>query len=221
MLCQLPGNPPSNFLPSCSILLPVCVFLYCLLCILFHCKLSCVMNSVLDIDVGLDVLIFSLIWPSWLTWHWISRIPVLDGVVSILHLSLSGSPKVGWESSVCNCLPTPVYAIMHTSEMYLPFWQLHSGFRNVHNGCGHVKKITKWISLSSKIQLMCFLVTSIFLYACETWTLTSELQRRMQAMEMRCYSKILHISYKDHVTDKEVHARSSRQLDHMKISWRS
>ena len=62
------------------------------------------------------------------------------------------------------------------------------------------------------------LVTSIFLYAYESWTLTAELQRRIQAMEMRCYGKILHISYKDHVTNEEVRAGSSRQLDHMKIS---
>ena len=48
------------------------------------------------------------------------------------------------------------------------------------------------------------LVTTIFLYACESWTLTAELQRRIQAMEMRCYHKILHISYKDHVTSEEV-----------------
>ena len=51
------------------------------------------------------------------------------------------------------------------------------------------------------------LVTSIFLYACESWTLTAELQRRIQAMEMRCYRKILHISYKDHVTNEEVRAK--------------
>ena len=50
------------------------------------------------------------------------------------------------------------------------------------------------------------LVTSIFLYTCESWTLTAELQRRIQAMEMRCYRKILRISYKDHVTNEEVHA---------------
>ena len=53
---------------------------------------------------------------------------------------------------------------------------------------------------------MRFLVTAIFLYACESWTLTAELQRRIQAMEMRYYHKILHISCKDHVTNKEVHA---------------
>ena len=40
------------------------------------------------------------------------------------------------------------------------------------------------ISLSSKIQLMCSLVTSIFLYACESRTLTAGLKRRIQAMEM-------------------------------------
>ena len=67
--------------------------------------------------------------------------------------------------------------------------------------------IDRIISLSSKIRLMCSLVTSIFLYACELWTLTAELQRRIQAMEMRCYRKILHISHKDHVTNEKVCAK--------------
>ena len=52
--------------------------------------------------------------------------------------------------------------------------------------------------------MMRSLVTSIFLYACESWTLAAELQIRIQAMEMRFYCKILHITYKDHVTNKEV-----------------
>ena len=39
--------------------------------------------------------------------------------------------------------------------------------------------IDKSISLSSKIRLMRSLVTSIFLYASESWTLTAELQRRI------------------------------------------
>ena len=67
-------------------------------------------------------------------------------------------------------------------------------------------------SLSSKIQLMRFLITSIFLYACESWTLTAEPQRRIQAMEMRCYRKILCISYKDHVTNEEVHAKIQQAI---------
>ena len=35
----------------------------------------------------------------------------------------------------------------------------------------------------------------------------TELQRRIQAMEMRCYRKILHISHKDHVTNEGVRAK--------------
>ena len=77
------------------------------------------------------------------------------------------------------------------------------------------------ISLSSKIRLMRSLVTSIFLYACEPWTITAELERRIQAMEMRCYRKILRISYKDHVTSEEVRAKiqqrtTRRPPDHRK-----
>ena len=68
------------------------------------------------------------------------------------------------------------------------------------------------ISLSSKIRLMRSLVTSIFLYVCESWTLTSELQRRIQAMEMRCYRKILYISYKDHVTNEEIRAKIQQAI---------
>ena len=50
------------------------------------------------------------------------------------------------------------------------------------------------------------------LYACESWILTAELQRRIQAMQMRCYRKILRISYKDHVTNEEVHAKIQQAI---------
>ena len=56
------------------------------------------------------------------------------------------------------------------------------------------------------------LVTSIFLYACESWTLKAELQRRIQATEMRCLRKILHISHKDHVTNEEVRAKIQQAI---------
>ena len=60
------------------------------------------------------------------------------------------------------------------------------------------------ISLGSKVKLMRSLVISIFLYACESWTLTAELEKRTQAFEMRCYRRLLNISYKDHVASEEV-----------------
>ena len=72
--------------------------------------------------------------------------------------------------------------------------------------------IDKSISPSSKIRLMRSLVTSISLYACESWTLTAEFQRRIQAMEMRYYRKILHISYTDHVTNEEVRAKIQQAI---------
>ena len=88
------------------------------------------------------------------------------------------------------------------------------------------------ISLSSKIRLVCSLVTSIFLHACESWypwgnplwltglkapaceswTLIAELPRRIQAMKMRCYRRILRISYKDHVTNEEVCAKIQQAI---------
>ena len=66
-------------------------------------------------------------------------------------------------------------------------------------------------SFNSKIRLMRSFVTYIFRYACESMTLTAELQRRVQAMDMRCYRKILRISYKDRVTNETSVSRSSRK----------
>ena len=51
---------------------------------------------------------------------------------------------------------------------------------------------------------MCSIVISIFLHVCESWTLTVELEKRTQAFEVRCYRRLLNISYKDHVTNEEV-----------------
>ena len=62
------------------------------------------------------------------------------------------------------------------------------------------------------MRLMRSLVTSIFLYACDSWTLTAELQRRIQAIKMRCYRKILRTSYKDHATNEEVRAEIQQAI---------
>ena len=64
----------------------------------------------------------------------------------------------------------------------------------------------KNIAISSKVRLMRSLAMSIFLYACEKWTITADIERRIQALEMRCFCKLLGISYRDHVTNEEVKA---------------
>ncbi|GFR87960.1 endonuclease-reverse transcriptase [Elysia marginata] len=46
---------------------------------------------------------------------------------------------------------------------------------------------------------------SIFLYACESWTLNADTERRIRAMEMRCYRILLSISHKEH--NEEVRRR--------------
>ena len=65
----------------------------------------------------------------------------------------------------------------------------------------------KNIAISSTISLMRSLAMSIFLYECETWTITADIERRIQALEMRCFRKLLGTSYRDHITNEEVKAR--------------
>ena len=68
------------------------------------------------------------------------------------------------------------------------------------------------IAISSKIRLMHSLVLSVFLYACETWTITADIERRIQALEMRCFRKRLGISYRDHITNEDVKARTGNAI---------
>ena len=49
------------------------------------------------------------------------------------------------------------------------------------------------ISLGSKLQRIFSLVISIYLFAYESWTLTSELEKRTQAFEMRSHPSLLNI----------------------------
>ena len=49
---------------------------------------------------------------------------------------------------------------------------------------------------------MRFLAISRFLYACESWTLTAELKKITQTFEMRCYLRLMNLSYKGHVINE-------------------
>ena len=56
------------------------------------------------------------------------------------------------------------------------------------------------------------LILSTFLYACESWALTAEIEIRIQALEMRCHRRILNISYKHLVTNEEVRSRIQKAI---------
>ena len=53
---------------------------------------------------------------------------------------------------------------------------------------------------------------SIFMYACESWTLTADTERRIQAVEMRCLRKLLGITYRDHISNEEVRNRTRQAI---------
>ena len=70
----------------------------------------------------------------------------------------------------------------------------------------------KNIAISSKIRLMRSPVMSIFLYACETWIISADIERRIQAVEMRCFRKLLGISHRDHIANEEVKTRTGNAI---------
>ena len=65
----------------------------------------------------------------------------------------------------------------------------------------------KNIDLSSNIRLLRSLIMSILLYSCETWTLSAEIERKIQTVEMRRFRRLLGISHKDHITNEDVRSR--------------
>ena len=69
------------------------------------------------------------------------------------------------------------------------------------------------LKLKLKIRLLQSLVNSIFLYACETWTITKELQRKITTLEIRCLRRLLNISYRDRITNIEVRNRVTKEID--------
>ncbi|GFS00291.1 RNA-directed DNA polymerase from mobile element jockey [Elysia marginata] len=53
----------------------------------------------------------------------------------------------------------------------------------------------------------------IFLYACESWTLNADTERRIRAMEMRYYRRLLGISHKEHIANEEVRRRNENDFE--------
>ena len=51
----------------------------------------------------------------------------------------------------------------------------------------------KNISLAFKVKLMRTLILSTFIFACESWTLTAEIESRIQALERRCYRRLQNV----------------------------
>ena len=63
---------------------------------------------------------------------------------------------------------------------------------------------SKDISFATKTKLYKTLVLSTLLYGCESWTLTADSTKRIQAFENKCYRRMLGISWKDRKTNEFV-----------------
>ncbi|KAI8479716.1 hypothetical protein Bbelb_425190 [Branchiostoma belcheri] len=64
------------------------------------------------------------------------------------------------------------------------------------------------ISRVLKTKLLQSVVIPTALYACETWKIPTKMRNKLDAFQQRCLRKILHITYRDRITNKEVYHRT-------------
>ena len=67
------------------------------------------------------------------------------------------------------------------------------------------------LSTTTKKQMIKSLVWSVALYAAEAWTMRKVDTQRLDAFEMRCWTKMFKISYKQYVTNYEVLSRANEK----------
>ena len=60
------------------------------------------------------------------------------------------------------------------------------------------------ISFSTKLKVFKTYVWSILLYGCETWTITAETKKNLEAAEMWFYRRMLRISWKEKRTNESI-----------------
>ena len=73
--------------------------------------------------------------------------------------------------------------------------------------------------LCEQVQAQQFLVTSIPLYGCETWTLLSYYEKRIRAFETKCMRKLVRISYLKHKTNEWVRSKIHVLWVHRNLFW--
>ena len=62
----------------------------------------------------------------------------------------------------------------------------------------------KNVSLKTRLRLTKCYVLSLLTYACDTWTLTKQMEAKIEAFEMWSYSRIMTISWKEIKSNAEV-----------------
>ena len=78
-----------------------------------------------------------------------------------------------------------------------------ASLRHVWNG----KKLT----IQNKLRILTTCVFSVLLYASETWTLKETDKKKLLAFEIKCYRRILRISWKDMIRNEDIRKTIARE----------
>ena len=70
---------------------------------------------------------------------------------------------------------------------------------------------SKKIKIENKIRILTTCVFSVLLYASETWTLKEADRKKLLAFEMKCYRRILRISWKDMIRNTDIRKQIARK----------
>jgi hypothetical protein len=69
------------------------------------------------------------------------------------------------------------------------------------------------VSIAVKLKLLDACVFSSLWYACETWTMKKRDMIQLSSSEMKCYRKLLRITWSQHVTNESIRRTLGRQTD--------
>lgn len=88
--------------------------------------------------------------------------------------------------------------------------------RAVFNKMGNLFK-NHGLTMATKIRLLhCYVYSTLF-YGAETWTLTEELSKRLEAFEMWLYRRILKVPWTDHVTNVDILKKMKKEKEVLTI----
>ena len=80
------------------------------------------------------------------------------------------------------------------------------------------------VSLKLKIRLLNSCVIPVLTYGAESWTVTKEMEKKLDACEMRWLRRMLRVSYKEHTTNEEIRRRTQQmpineRIRKIRMTW--
>jgi hypothetical protein len=70
---------------------------------------------------------------------------------------------------------------------------------------------SKKLKIDNKLKLLTTCVFSVLLYASETWTLKEVDKKKLLGFEMKCYRRVLRITWRDMIRNEDIRKRISKE----------